>query len=194
MNRRKNNYSASWGDMIEARGLTISDSWQPSSQLINQLVGQGISRYALLNEWRSGFIQSMQQQDQRQGQWDELFQQFIEQQHQPISQPSLNTSMPGSRNTSSPQRTAAMTDDWQPSVEMLKLIGDTICPNGDYIKAQLISFTSHFFGQHHPNWDQKFRQWINNGWNVYGHKKNYAKHDEKGFIEEHTDRSWRDGL
>lgn len=194
MNRRKNNYSASWGDMVEARGLTISDSWQPSSQLVNQLVGQGIPRYSLLNDWRSGFIQTMQSEDRRESQWDKLFQQFIEQHHQPEVSPSLNRSLSTSSTQGSPQRAAAMTDDWQPSMEMLKLIRDTLCPNGEYIKAQLVSFTSHFYGQHHPNWDQKFRQWINNGWNVYGHKKNYSQDSEQGFIEKHTDRSWADDL
>ena len=188
----------SWGDAYEQQGAAITYTWKPSSQLINQLVSQGISQYTLLNEWRPGFIQLMESQGRRGEQWDELFLQFIAQYHQPASQPppqpSLNRGLAGSSGHHSPQRNAAMTDDWQPSVEMLKLIRDTICPNGDYIKAQLISFTSHFYGQHHPNWDQKFRQWINNGWNVYGHKNNYAKSEEKGFIDKHTDRSWRDGL
>jgi len=191
MIRRKNNYSASWGDMVEARGLAISDSWQPSSQLINMLVSQGVSRYSVLNEWRGSFIQAMQHEDRRESQWDSLFQQFIEQHHRPVA-PSLNRSMASPNHSQS--KTAVMTDDWQPSVEMLKLIRDTICPNGEYTKAQLISFTSHFHGQQHPNWDQKFRQWINNGWNVYGHKKNYSKATEPGFIEKHTDRSWADEL
>ncbi len=193
MNRKRNNYSASWGDMVEARGLAISDSWQPSSQLLNQLISQGISRYALLNEWRGAFIQIMQNEDRREGQqqWDTLFQQFVAQQ-QPVVTPSPGT-YPG-RPGSEPSRTATMTNDWQPSQEMLKLIRDTVCPNGDYIKAQLTSFSSHFYGQHHPNWDQKFRQWINNGWNVYGHKNNYKEQSEQGFIEKHTDRSWADDL
>jgi hypothetical protein len=193
MIRKRNNYSASWGDMVEARGLAISDSWQPSSQLISHLVSQGIPRYSLLNDWRSAFIQAMQHEDRRESQWDPLFQQFVEQQQRPAKPPVLNRGL-STTNASSPQRATAMTDDWQPSAEMLKLVRDTICPNGDYIKAQLISFTSHFYGQHHPNWDQKFRQWINNGWNVYGHKKNYNKQSEQGFIEKHTDRSWADDL
>lgn len=193
MKRRRNNYSASWGDMVEARGLAISDSWQPSSQLINQLISQGVPRYSLLNDWRSAFIQAMQHEDRRESQWDSLFLQFVEQHQRSTPAPGLNRSL-ASSSTHTPQRTAAMTDDWQPSTEMLQLVRDTICPNGDYIKAQLISFTSHFYGQHHPNWDQKFRQWVNNGWNVYGHKNNYQKASEQGFIEKHTDRSWADDL
>ena len=95
------------------------------------------------------------------------------------------------------KRSTAMTDDWRPSDEMVKLILATICANEDYLRAQLISFTSHFHGQYNPNWDQQFKKWINNGWNVYGHKNNFAKtatKDDRDFVEKHTDKSWRDGL
>ena len=77
---------------------------------------------------------------------------------------------------------------------MLELIVGTLCPDESYIRTQLVSFTSHFYGQYHSNWDQKFKQWINNGWNVYGHKRNYDNNKDQGFIEKHSDRSWADEL
>ncbi len=191
------------------QGDSIADSWQPSAQLCRWLEEQGLNRYLIKGELRTQFILAHQQQDTRRGNWDALFKAFALQKLPAKTQPPAQRTAPATASTTSrsPGATAsnnrheAMSDDWRPSPTMVELILATICPNMDYLKAQLISFTSHFHGQYNPNWDQQFKKWINNGWNVYGHKNNFGKSnqrndgkDQRSFVEKHTDKSWRDGL
>lgn len=145
-------------------------------------------------------------QGQRNDNWEQLFEDYAQPKkpQQPhYQEPNLqasaslnNTSIREPYNPITASRSSPMTDDWRPSDNMVELIMATICPNGDYLNAQLISFTSHFHGQYNPNWDQQFKKWVNNGWNVYGHKNNFGKNNKegRGFVEKHTDKSWREGL
>ena len=185
---------------------TIADSWRPSAQLCQQLESQGLNRHFINGELRFQFITGLQQQEVRGGNWEEMFKNFALQRapkaqtSAPAVPPSHETFSPGSstnpQQVSTHQQATAMDDNWRPSDNMVELIIATICPNSDYLQAQLISFTSHFHGQYNPNWDQQFKKWVNNGWNVYGHKNNFGKNnkDDRGFVEKHTDKSWREGL
>ncbi|WP_101758340.1 DnaT-like ssDNA-binding domain-containing protein [Oceanicoccus sp. KOV_DT_Chl] len=189
---------------LQRQGSAIANSWRPSARLCQQLESQGLNRQFINGELRIQFVTGLQQQDVRNADWDELFKQYALQ-RAPAShptnhqQPTRETFSPGSSTNPqqvSTQRATAMSDDWRPSDNMVELIMATICPNADYLKAQLISFTSHFHGQYNPNWDQQFKKWVNNGWNVYGHKNNFGKNnkEERSFVEKHTDMSWTDGL
>lgn len=116
----------------------------------------------------------------------------------PVQNKTTNGNVSTSRTQgATASRHTAMSDNWRPSEEMVKLILSTICPNADYLNTQLISFTSHFHDQFNPNWDQQFKKWINNGWNVYGHKNNFSNttanaNNNKGFVDTYTDTSWAD--
>ncbi|MGK0498768.1 MAG: hypothetical protein ACJAYG_000399 [Oceanicoccus sp.] len=191
---------------VLANGGLIADAWRPSAGLLQRLAAIGLNTHFANGELRIQFVTGLQQQEVRNGNWEQLFEQFASQrapQASSSAQPQANSSetyTPGSytqpRQNHSHQA-IAMGDDWRPSDQMVELIIASICPNVDYLNAQLISFSSHFFGQYNPNWDQQFKKWINNGWNVYGHKKNFAKNneqDQRGFVEKHTDKSWGEGL
>lgn len=200
-----NDYDAN--SPVFGRGLPISDSWQPSPAIRQQLASQGWNRYQL-SQLRCDYIMECQRRDLRNADWDQGFLRYSEQQASTASAPATtsttmtsttmtNTTIANSSGDSGflSQRHQAMTDDWRPNDEMVRLILATICPNIDYLNAQLISFTSHFHGQFNPNWDQQFKKWINNGWNVYGHKNSFAKQqDGRDFVAKHTDMSWTDGL
>lgn len=180
----------------ERRGAAVRDDWRPSPETLNALEQQGINRYQANQQWRLAFIRSMRQLDRRNADWDSEFIQFVRQQQGASSR--SQTAVPAAwRNDN---RVVAggdvMSDDWQPSPAMRDMILQTLCPEPDYLDSQRISFTSHFHGQLHSNWDQKFKQWINNGWNVYGHKHQFRQQrdEQKSFVETHTDRSWADDL
>lgn len=183
-----------------SRGAPIPDGWRPQQATINTLLGLGFDKYTINGELRRQFILTMQRNDARNGDWDTLFTDFAAlQQPQSAATRNPGQSIATANDTfaeTTSNRYVQMDDYWRPSDEMAELILTTICDNPNYLNAQLISFTSHFHGQQHPNWDQKFKQWINNGWNVYGHKNNFesSNKDERGFVEKHTDKSWRDGL
>jgi len=184
---------------LEARGMPIQDGWRPQQATINALLRLGFDKYTINGELRQQFIQTMRRNDARNEDWDTLFEDFatLQQSPQTMATPRGKALSTGDTNhPASTSRYVRMDDNWRPSDEMAELILTTICDKADYLNAQLISFTSHFHGQQHPNWDQKFKQWINNGWNVYGHKKNFdsKNKDDRGFVEKHTDKSWRDGL
>jgi hypothetical protein len=189
---------------MERRGSLIRNDWRPNQRTIDRITALGFNKYAISSDLRIRFILTMRERDTRNGDWDSLFEQFAELGLPPAMEnlPAYSPEQP--QTTASTRRNSMMSDEWQPSAEMLELIVSTLCQNIEYIEAQLLSFTSHFHGQQHPNWDQKFKQWINNGWNVYGHKKNYGNSHAgqsnasgqggKSFVEKHTDKSWREGL
>ena len=184
---------------LERLGMPISYSWRPSPKAIQRIKALGFDPRVINQDLRTQFITTMQANNTRNGDWDSLFEAFAEQHIASTSNEHAvaKTVAPWQQPSGSSRRHQTMTDDWRPSMEMVELIVNTICDNTDYLEAQLMSFTSHFHHQQHPNWDQKFKQWINNGWNVYGHKKTFTQttqQDDRGFIEKHTDKSWREGL
>ena len=190
---RPGNYAGPVDALLSTQGQLIPDSWRPSPQLCQRLQQQGLNLHWLNGELRIRFVTELQQQGVRKGDWDQLFERYALAHSQPPGAQG-NAAPPAFQSAASTGQ--SMSDDWRPSNEMVKLILATICPNRDYLKAQLVSFTSHFHGQYNPNWDQQFKKWINNGWNVYGHRNNFnnASQDQRGFVEKHTDKSWREGL
>ena len=175
----------------------MNASWQPAAAAINAIAAMGMQPYAIKTDLRREFILYCQQQDLRSQSWDQLFIDYAKQRLMPVRQTVAPNRAEQNIQPYSPAAvvtgSSIMTDDWQPSDNMLEYILAMVCPNKDYIKAQLISFTSHYHGKSHPNWDQQFKKWINQGWNVY-QNKNQFKDSDKSFVEEHTNKSWREGL
>ena len=192
-------YYESFDSQLSSGNLTIRDSWQPAPATINAIAAMGMQPYAIKTDLRREFILHCQQRDVRNQDWNQLFISYAKQRLMP-SQPPANSAVNRTEQKIQPYSPATtmtssniMTDDWQPSSTMLEYILAMVCPNKDYIQAQLVSFTSHYHGKSHANWDQQFKKWINQGWNVY-QNKNHFKDGDKSFAEEHTDKSWREGL
>ena len=184
---------------LERRGNPIRDDWRPQPVTLERLQARGVNRYQANQQLRIAFIQAMRRADVRNADWDSRFEAYVAEQLPAAGAAPAGSGVPAAwrEGAGEDKRAVMMTDEWQPSAAMRDLILRTLCPEDDYLNSQLVSFTSHFHGQFHPNWDQKFRQWINNGWNVYGHKNHYGQNrgkGQKGFVETHTDRSWADDL
>lgn len=190
-------YYESFDSQLTSGNLTIRNDWQPTPATVQAIAAMGMQAYAVKTTFRGEFILHCQGQDLRNQNWNELFISYAKQRLAPTlpqtpAQPAQNL-----KPFSPEQATAAsniMTDDWQPSANMMEYIIAMVCPNAEYIKAQLVSFTSHYHGKTHANWDQQFKKWVNQGWNVYQNKNNFKESSDKSFIDKHTDTSWSDGL
>ncbi len=60
--------------------------------------------------------------------------------------------------------------DWVPSKAIVEDLIAIVCSNRDYIVCQLARFIHHYHDEIHHDWDHKFKQYVHNGWNVFGHK------------------------
>lgn len=192
MNKKTPTYHTSFDELLTSGQLPIADNWQPSHQCLTAISALGISLYEIKTTLRSEFILSCQAKGLTNQDWNALFLSYAKQRLAPSSSSGRNPT--ASQFAATPSNSPLMTDDWQPSKAMLEYILTMVCPNRDYIRAQLISFTSHYHGKSHPNWDQQFKKWINQGWNIYQNKDHFEKKDSRDFVEKHTDKSWRDGL
>lgn len=201
MSNKRPTYHTNFDDFLSSGNLMISYNWQPAARTVSAISALGMQEYTIKTDFRREFILYCQQQELRNqsGDWDQLFLNYAQQRLQPQQ---LTTAATTASETAikpfSPDEVVGgsniMSDDWQPSANMLEYIVAMVCPNLDYIKAQLISFTSHYHGKSHPNWDQQFKKWINQGWNVYQNKNSFKESSNKDFVEQHTDTSWSDGL
>ena len=182
----------------------ITYSWKPSTAAVARIAELGLDPYTIKNELRTEFIIYCESQGLREKNYNNVFIEYAQEHYglPPASKPQAPTPHNSNTNAVAPfspsepslVSSAIMTDEWQPSHNMLEYILAMVCPNKEYIQAQLISFTSHYYGKTHANWDQQFKKWINQGWNVYQNKNNFKQDNNKGFIETHTDKSWSDGL
>ncbi|WP_339669260.1 DnaT-like ssDNA-binding domain-containing protein [Dasania marina] len=179
----------------------INYNWQPNARVVSAISAMGMQEYTVKTDFRREFILYCQQQELRNqhGDWDQLFLDYAKQRLQ-VPAAKATTAAPAKQALQPYTPDAVvessniMSDDWQPSANMLEYITAMVCPNLDYINAQLISFTSHYHGKSHPNWDQQFKKWINQGWNVYQNKNSFKDASNKDFVKQHTDTSWSDGL
>lgn len=201
MSTKRPTYHTNFDDFLSSGNLMINYNWQPSTRTVSAIGAMGMQEYTVKTDFRRDFILHCQQQELRNqsGDWDQLFIDYAKQRLQiPSHQQAAATSTEQTLKPFSPDEVIGasniMTDDWQPSANMLEYIIAMVCPNTDYIQAQLVSFTSHYHGKPHANWDQQFKKWINQGWNVYQNKKHFKDNDDKSFVDKHTDTSWSDGL
>ena len=190
-------YYESFDSQLTSGNLTIRNDWQPTPATVQAISAMGMQAYTVKTTFRGEFILHCQGRDIRNQDWNQLFLDYARQRLTPMPAQKA-TKQPQSLQPFTPEQTSpasnVMTDDWQPSTTMMEYIIAMVCPNTDYIKAQLVSFTSHYHGKSHLNWDQQFKKWVNQGWNVYQNKNHYKDNSDKSFAEEHTNKNWRDGL
>ncbi|MGK0441116.1 MAG: hypothetical protein ACJA0N_000912 [Pseudohongiellaceae bacterium] len=208
MSNKRPTYHTSFDDYLSSGNLTISNSWHPAASSISAITAMGMQAYTIKTDLRRDFILSCQYRELRNQPWDKLFIDYARERLSPQqAEPPAATQLPSSSTHQSqalrpfspaddPEGNSSniITDDWQPSANMMEYILAMVCPNTDYIQAQLVSFTSHYHGKAHANWDQQFKKWINQGWNVYQNKNHFKDDNDKSFVDKHTDTSWSDGL
>lgn len=92
-----------------------------------------------------------------------------------------------------------ITKDWQPDNETRAMLKQTNGVPDQFINMERDEFVTYWSARKKPadSWDSKFMKSCASQWIKYGHDWKNGEQKEfeaKGFIERHTDQSWREGL
>ena len=164
------------------RNKNLPDEWYPSEDAFEVLQKGGVNR-AFIEDAVAEFILYWRERGESSNTWNSKFVQHVRHQWARFSNALQYDTEP-----------RLITADWQPSADVFDILR---MANIDSAFAQQLVPEFVLFWrdakQMNNSWNSKFLQHVKYHW-AKRHQLNIKNKDNVGFIERHTDRSWREGL
>lgn len=165
------------------RSSSLPDEWYPSEDAFEILERAGVGR-TFCEEAIAEFILYWREKGESSNTWNSKFVQHVRHQWARVSNALLYDTEP-----------RAIPQQWQPSADVYDILR---MANIDVSFAEKLvpEFVLYWREnkQLHTSWNSKFLQHVKYHWAKRHHMKVKNDKDNMGFIERHTDKSWREGL
>lgn len=167
----------------QKRSAEITGKWQPDIDAVEILQRAGVDK-PFIEDAIPEFVLYWRERGDSTSTWNSKFVQHIRLQWARYTNAVKNE-----------HELRSIPPDWQPSVEVFEILH---MANIDalYAKSLLPEFILYWreTKQLHTSWNSKFLQHVKYHWAKRHNMKMKNDKDSMGFIERHTDKSWREGL
>lgn len=166
---------------IKAQSVPMQAGWQPGPDAIEILTRAGVSR-DFVHDSVPEFVLYWRERGDSASTWDSKFVQHIRNQWAIFTARLANDPTP-----------RPITPDWQPSGDVYDILQMAMIDKA-FAQAQIPEFVLYWLDskQLHRSWNSKFLHHVKYRWAKRHHQP--WQGDTDGFIEKHTDKSWREGL
>jgi hypothetical protein len=163
-----------------ALSVPMHPGWQPGQDALHILTRAGVERQ-FMDDCLPEFVLYWRERGESGSTWDSRFVQHIRRQWAVFTSRLINDSQP-----------RVLPADWQPSQDVYDIL-QMANIDRDFAAAQIAEFVLYWRdnGQAHSSWNSRFLHHVKYRW-ARRHQQPWQG-DTDGFIEKHTDRSWREG-
>lgn len=167
----------------QKRSAEISGEWQPDIDAVEILQRAGVDRQ-FIEDAIPEFVLYWRERGDSTSTWNSKFVQHIRLQWARYTNAVKNEN-----------ELRSIPADWQPSVEVFEVLHMANI-DAPFAKSLLPEFILYWreTKQLHTSWNSKFLQHVKYHWAKRHNIKMKNEKDNMGFIERHTDKTWREGL